>query len=82
MRRLKFVWIRILRRFRSDRFFEIKPPFRGPGWYFDVRDGEPWGPYSTVEEAKAVAACFAEQRQMSGDAGGREDGLQTEADLA
>ncbi len=81
MHRLKGLWIRALRRFRSERFFQIKPPFKGPGWYFDVRQGEPWGPYSTLEEARGVAARFADQKRLSGEADGRDDEL-LGADLA
>ncbi len=82
MRWVKLLCLQLMRRFRSERFFQIKPPFKGPGWYFDIRDGEPWGPYSTLEEAKVVAARFVEQRQLLGDAGGRQDALLSEADLA
>ena len=82
MRRVKVLWIRMVRKFRSERFFQIRPPFKGPGWYFDVRDGEPWGPYSTLDEAKTVADRFAQQNQMRGDEGGRVDRFLTEGNLA
>ncbi len=73
MRRVKLLWLRIVRRLRSDRFFQLKPPFRGPGWYFDVRGGEPWGPYATLHDAKLVAERYASACQMEEDAGGRDD---------
>ena len=73
MRRVKVLWIRMVRKFRSERFFQIRPPFRGPGWYFDVREGEPWGPYSSLEDAKTVAGRYVQQNQTRGDEGGRED---------
>jgi hypothetical protein len=82
MRRVKVLWIRIIRKFRTDRFFRIKPPFKGPGWYFDTRDGEPWGPYSTLDEARLAAASFAQDREVRGETGGRDDSLLKEADLA
>ncbi len=73
MRRLRLIWLLIVRRFRSERFFLIKPPFRGPGWYFDVRGAEPWGPYASVSDAKLVAERFAETCQSKKDTGGRND---------
>lgn len=73
MQRVKDFWVRLLRRFRTNRFFEVKPPFRGPGWYFEIRGEEPWGPYASLEDAKLVAARFAEAKKTRGDQGGRED---------
>jgi len=67
------IWVGLLRRFRTNRFFEVKPPFRGPGWYFEIRGEEAWGPYASLDDAKLVAERFAEERQTLGDQGGRED---------
>ena len=81
MRRLRLIWLRIVRRYRSDRFFQIRPPFRGPGWYFDVRGAEPWGPYATVDDAKLVAERFALRCKSSNDTGGRNDQLPSDAEM-
>ncbi len=81
MRKIRLVWLLIVRRCRSDRFFKIKPPFRGPGWYFDVRGAEPWGPYATVDDAKLVAERFALGCRTRNDSGGRNDLVPSEAEL-
>ena len=73
MQRIKDIWLGLLRRFRTNRFFQVKPPFRGPGWYFETRGEDPWGPYASLEDAKLVAKRFAEAKQTLGDRGGRED---------
>ncbi len=73
MRRLKLVWLRIVRKLRSDRFFQVRPPFKGPGWYFDVRGGEAWGPYATLSDAELVASRYASVCRLDEDSGGRND---------
>jgi len=73
MHRVRDIWVTIVRRFRTNRFFQVKPPFRGPGWYFEIRGEEPWGPYISLDDAELVAKRFAEIRQTVGDRGGRED---------
>ncbi len=73
MRKLRLIWLKVVRGWRSDRFFQIKPPFKGPGWYFDVRGGEAWGPYATLEDAKRVAERFAVTCRTDHDTGGRSD---------
>ena len=82
MRRVQHLWLLIVRRCRSDRFFLIKPPFRGPGWYFDVRGAEPWGPYATADDARLVAGRFAETCQTRNDTGGRNDLLPSDSALS
>jgi len=79
MHSIRDIWVRVLRRFRTNRFFEIKPPFKGPGWYFEIRGEDPWGPYATLDDAKLVAECFVEERQTLGDRGGREDIIRSES---
>ena len=73
MHKIRLIWLQVVRCWRSDRFFQVKPPFKGPGWYFDVRGGEAWGPYATVEDAKLVAERFALTRRAERDSGGRND---------
>ena len=73
MRKIRLMWLKVVRGLRSDRFFQVRPPFKGPGWYFDVRGGEAWGPYSTLEDARLVAERFALTCQTQRDTGGRDD---------
>ncbi len=79
MRTARLIWLHLVRRCRSERYFQIRPPFRGPGWYFDVRGAEPWGPYSTVDDARLVAKQYAAACRSKHDTGGRNDLVPSDA---
>ncbi len=53
-------------RFRDQRVFHVDDPAgQAGGWYFEVRDGPPRGPYATQGLAGRALADFLEGREAS-----------------
>lgn len=67
VRRLRYIWLRCVRRLRRDRVFHKTEPFAQPGWYFDVRDGDPVGPFPDRAVARRMAREFGRACCQSGE---------------
>ncbi|MCG2599680.1 MAG: DUF6316 family protein [Achromobacter sp.] len=53
-------------RFRDQRVFHIYDPAgEAAGWYFEVREGPPHGPYRTRELAVAALADYLNEHKQS-----------------
>jgi len=53
-------------RFRDQRVFHVDDPAgAAAGWYFEVREGPPHGPYRTRELADAALADYLDGRERS-----------------
>ena len=53
-------------RFRDQRVFHIDDPAgEAAGWYFEVREGPPPGPYLTRQLAAAALADYLNERERS-----------------
>lgn len=53
-------------RFRDQRVFHVDDPAgEAGGWYFEVREGPPHGPYLTRQLAAAALADYLNERERS-----------------